>query len=228
VALPALAELFSIGQLVRCTVTGLRDGSSDDGGKKRADGKEAIGGGKKKRVDVSLRVSKMNGGLGVPPCLLRCHAAGCQQMPGLEGWIASWLDRCSIINSVSCAQHLQPASNAGIYALPPCLPDCLTAAGVESLREGLGLPACVRSVEDHGYVLALGIKVGRQGATGRQLGAKAARHACRPISGRWGQCSPAEMAGSSRTQSPIRRTCIAAFAACLIAGCQWLPAQEGG
>ena len=80
VALPALAELFSIGQLVRCTVTGLRDGSSDDNGsagKKRADGKEGASGGKKKRVDVSLRVSKMNGGLGAPPCSSCCPAAGC-------------------------------------------------------------------------------------------------------------------------------------------------------
>jgi hypothetical protein len=55
------------------------------------------------------------------------------------------------------------------------------------VREGLGLPACVRSVEDHGYVLALGIKVGRQRLAGRQLGAEAVRQACRAIGGRWGQ-----------------------------------------
>ena len=28
------------------------------------------------------------------------------------------------------------------------------------MREGLALPACVRSVEDHGLLLTLGIKVG--------------------------------------------------------------------
>ena len=59
---------------------------------------------------------------------------------------------CHISRHMSCIPHrAQPAE---------CLPGCLPAAGVESVREGLGLPACVRSVEDHGYILALGIKVG--------------------------------------------------------------------
>lgn len=35
----------------------------------------------------------------------------------------------------------------------------LCPAGAESLKEGLALSACVRSVEDHGYLLALGVKV---------------------------------------------------------------------
>ena len=34
------------------------------------------------------------------------------------------------------------------------------ALSAESLAEGLALPACIYSVEDHGYTLSLGIKVG--------------------------------------------------------------------
>ncbi|EFN56095.1 hypothetical protein CHLNCDRAFT_145628 [Chlorella variabilis] len=100
VVLPPLTDLFTIGQLVRGTVVALRSGSSGDsesagkaGAKKAAAAEGGAGGAKKKRVDLSLRVSKMNAGL-----------------------------------------------------------------GPESLREGLALPACVSSVEDHGYLLALGVK----------------------------------------------------------------------
>ena len=58
---PLLTELFSIGQLVRCTVVGLEGGAADDssdagagaGGKKR-----------KKRVELSLLVARANEGLG--------------------------------------------------------------------------------------------------------------------------------------------------------------------
>ncbi len=32
--------------------------------------------------------------------------------------------------------------------------------GAEGVKEGAALPACVRSVEDHGYLLTFGIKVG--------------------------------------------------------------------
>lgn len=66
-ALPPLTELFGIGQLVRCTVTALRDGEqgSDaaEGSKKK--GKKGEGERKqRKRVDVSLRLSKLCAGLG--------------------------------------------------------------------------------------------------------------------------------------------------------------------
>ncbi|PRW20900.1 RRP5-like protein [Chlorella sorokiniana] len=98
IALPPLSDLFHIGQLVRCTVTGLRTGAAageeaggKQGGKQGSKGSKS--GSARKRVDLSLRVSKMNAGL-----------------------------------------------------------------GAESLKEGLALPACVRSVEDHGYLLALGVK----------------------------------------------------------------------
>ncbi|KAL4451480.1 hypothetical protein ABPG75_007142 [Micractinium tetrahymenae] len=101
-ALPQLTDLFTIGQLVRCTVTGLRDGSNEGGGAAAADGRKKKKKGSKgeeeerkrrKRVDVSLRLSKLCAGL-----------------------------------------------------------------GPEAVREGLALPACVRSVEDHGYLLSFGIK----------------------------------------------------------------------
>ena len=64
--LPPLASLFHIGQLVRCTVTGLRTGAPGEAAAtgKQAGGKQQGGGGAKKRVDCSLRVSKMNAGLG--------------------------------------------------------------------------------------------------------------------------------------------------------------------
>ncbi|KAL4852689.1 rRNA biogenesis protein RRP5 [Chlorella vulgaris] len=99
-ALPALIDLFSIGQLVRATVTAVRSGGGNEAGNDQAGAKaasaDAKDGSKKKatkRVMLSLRVSKMNGGL-----------------------------------------------------------------GPESLQGGMALPACVRSVEDHGFTLALGIK----------------------------------------------------------------------
>lgn len=55
-SLPPLSDLFRVGQLVRGTVVGLRaGGEGQEGGK---------GGGQKKRVDLSLRVSKLHAGLG--------------------------------------------------------------------------------------------------------------------------------------------------------------------
>jgi rRNA biogenesis protein RRP5 len=86
-ALPPLAELFAVGQLVRCTVVGLRGGEGDPGPAPPG------GGPRRKRVDLSLHVARANAGLG---------------------------------------------------------------AG--ALRAGAALPGCVRSVEDHGYLLTLGIK----------------------------------------------------------------------
>lgn len=70
--LPPLASLFHIGQLVRCTVSSLRTGAPGEappagkqpGGKQGGKG----GGAPRKRVDCSLRVSKMSAGLG-PECL---------------------------------------------------------------------------------------------------------------------------------------------------------------
>lgn len=70
-ALPALIDLFSIGQLVRATVTAARSGGGNEAGNDQAGAKaagaDAKDGSKKKatkRVMLSLRVSKMNGGLG--------------------------------------------------------------------------------------------------------------------------------------------------------------------
>lgn len=82
--LPPLADLFRIGQLVRCTVVGLRGGHGE--------GATSAAGNKRKRVDVSLHLSRLHAGL--------------------------------------------------------------TA---EALKEGAALPAVVRSMEDHGYLLGLGI-----------------------------------------------------------------------
>lgn len=50
------------------------------------------------------------------------------------------------------------------------------------MREGLALPACVRSVEDHGYLLSLGIKArpaSQLGGAGRGRQALAADCAAR-------------------------------------------------
>eukprot|EP00887_Chlorella_sp_A99_P001742 scaffold19.g1742.t1 len=98
--LPALMDLFSIGQLVRCVVAALHDGGDEDAaaqqsnqqGAKKGGGARA-GGKRRKRIDLSLHVAAVNEGL-----------------------------------------------------------------GPEALKEGFALPACVRSVEDHGYLLGLGIK----------------------------------------------------------------------
>ena len=86
VVLPPLTDLFTIGQLVRGTVVALRSGSSGDsesagkaGAKKAAAAEGGAGGAKKKRVDLSLRVSKMNAGLGAP-CLLP-PAVACRRPP---------------------------------------------------------------------------------------------------------------------------------------------------
>lgn len=82
-ALPPLTDLFSIGQLVRCTVTGLRDGSQESGdaaGAKKKKGKKGEGEKKqRKRVDVSLRLSKLCAGLGEPRLPAGAVGAG----PGL-------------------------------------------------------------------------------------------------------------------------------------------------
>lgn len=66
-ALPQLSDLFHIGQLVRCTVAGLRTGAEageEAAGKGGKGGKGSKSGSARKRVDLSLRVSKMNAGLG--------------------------------------------------------------------------------------------------------------------------------------------------------------------
>jgi hypothetical protein len=78
-ALPPLTDLFSIGQLVGGTVVGLRTGreapaaaAADRGA--QGDGKVSGkgGGARRKRVDLSLRVSKLNSGLGEPPARPAC------------------------------------------------------------------------------------------------------------------------------------------------------------
>ncbi len=59
------------------------------------------------------------------------------------------------VYSCDSSPRVQPQALHPLIALNvSCAP-----AGAESLKEGLGLPACVRSVEDHGYLLALGVKV---------------------------------------------------------------------
>lgn len=153
VTLPPLSDLFHIGQLVRCTVAGLRTGpaageeAAGKAGKQGSKGASA-----RKRVDLSLRVSKMNAGLGE------------------QGWASvmptSHLAMRLPLRSALCAllrwlQPLwEPAHHALIVSLVPS-PVPSLPTGAESLKEGLALPACVRSVEDHGYLLALGVKVSR-------------------------------------------------------------------
>ncbi len=72
IALPPLSDLFHIGQLVRCSVAGLRTGADagEGAGAKQGGkgGKEGKSGAARKRVDLSLRVSKMNAGLGEWVC----------------------------------------------------------------------------------------------------------------------------------------------------------------
>ncbi len=96
-----LSELFHVGQLIRCCVSRLRDGTSaaDAAAASTTPGKKGAKTptNNRKRVDLTLHVSKVNSGL-----------------------------------------------------------------GADSVREGAALPACVKSVEDHGYLVSFGIK----GSTG--------------------------------------------------------------
>ena len=87
-ALPHLADLFHIGQLVRCTVSALRaGGGAAKGGK--GEGQPGAKGGQKKRVDLTLRVSKMNAALGELPRWPGCYDArrGCGAVPSASGFV---------------------------------------------------------------------------------------------------------------------------------------------
>ena len=99
--LPKLTDLFSTGQLVRCTITGLEQQSRAQ----TPSSKSAKGA--KKSVHLSSAVSKVNAGL-----------------------------------------------------------------SAETLQEGLALPACVTSIEDHGYSLSFGVK-GTNGFLPKKVHAKA-------------------------------------------------------
>ena len=174
-ALPPLSDLFHIGQLVRCTVAGLRTGAA--AGEEAADkagkqgGKGGKGGSARKRVDLSLRVSKMNAGLGeqgwaVCNALVAPAAAAtalCVLLPRCQRSCRAQRQRlaCSCMH-ICC-------DGCSHFGTGPPRPDCFLCAaprpslptGAESLKDGLALPACVRSVEDHGYLLALGVKARR-------------------------------------------------------------------
>lgn len=99
--LPRLTDLFSTGQLVRCTVTSLEHQAKAQ----TLNSKSSKG--SKKSVHLSLAVRKVNAGL-----------------------------------------------------------------SAETLQEGLALPACVTSIEDHGYSLTFGIK-GVNGFLPKKVHAKA-------------------------------------------------------
>lgn len=99
--LPKLTDLFSTGQLVRCTVTGLKQHS-----KAQTPASKSTKG-SKKSVHLSLAVSKVNSGL-----------------------------------------------------------------SADNLQEGMALPACITSIEDHGYSLAFGVK-GVTGFLPKKVHAKA-------------------------------------------------------
>lgn len=74
--------------------------------------------------------------------------------------------------------HIPPA--------PPPAPPPHVSPGPECLKEGVALPACVRSVEDHGYLLGLGIKVGSCGWSWEGAGRwKGCMCACWPWASGW-------------------------------------------
>ena len=174
-ALPPLSQLFSIGQLVRCTVTALRDGQGGGSGKQGTKESAAGTGGagdapakkQRKRVELTLRVSKMNAGLGGwAGGQAGRRAAGCERAVhavwGLRHWRQGKAE-----DARRCLARRAPFPPHTPFR--PCFTPPPRPAGLESLKEGLALPACVRSVEDHGYLLTLGIK----GATGFLLRADA-------------------------------------------------------
>lgn len=129
---PPLTELFSIGQLVRCSVTALRDGGQEggdvaEGGKKKEKGKK--GGGERKqrkRVDVSLRLSKLCAGLGEGCLGVGCPLQGwtqpCRVADALGGRVRSLQPCRGWCRVLACTSHCQPSLQllGGAWRRCPC------------------------------------------------------------------------------------------------------------
>jgi hypothetical protein len=172
---PSLVNLFHVGQLVRCSVTDLQDREAAPRGGRRSYSRQDLCCCPPPEFYLPghMHMCSCHSWLEVPASQWQLQAqssliAGLNRLPlrpslnlAYHSEFSSLLVSSGYLSNMDCAN-----SGAGGQAGKKRIVLSLHVAKVnarlapEALAAGLQLPACVRSVEDHGFLLDVGVQVG--------------------------------------------------------------------